>query len=351
MKSGVTAVIPTKDRYKSTLPLAITSVANQTYRVRKIIVVDDSPNPVNLSQDSLYRYIFRMLQHKKIDIWIEFGIHRGQSFSHQRGMELAETEWIWRLDDDNVAEPDCLENLIKAAEDDPDIAACGGLVLDPTNLLPWLPVIASNKIEDWALSLNVQWFRKGHKGIMDVDHIYSSFIYRKILGLEVGFPADLSPVSHTEETQFSYGLKRNGWRVIIQPEAVTWHYRCPEGGIRSYSDGSLWAQDSMKINNKLKQWGVELNKYQFIVLDNGLGDHICFRSILPEIREKYPGHIIVISCCYPEVFEDDKDIRIITIADAQIMGKRMDDYNLYKFMWDRNWKRSLADAFREMYIK
>ena len=351
----VTVVIPTKNRYESTLPMTLMSVINQTVLPKKIIIVDDSDDGyrTDLRGVWLYKTIFKTMDLKNIQWEVAFGPRKGVAWCHQIGLDKSETEWVWRLDDDNIAEPNVLQELLRTGEDKTTsplpVGAVAGLVIDPHNILETIPIIASNKIEDWELSLNIQWFRQGHRGNYSVDHLYSSFLYRRRAGSH-GFPKDLSPVSHTEETQFSFGMKLSGWDLIINPTVTTWHYRNSSGGIRTYTDGSLWAHDSYKFKEWLKTHGISLKKYRIVILDNGLGDHICFHKILPEIRGKYHDHTIVISCCYPEVFQDEPDIKIISIADAQVfMGINVEGYNIYKFMNDHQWSGSIVDAFRKLY--
>ena len=78
----------------------------------------------------------------------------------------------------------------------------------------------------------------------------------------------------------------------------------------------------------------------------GIGDHLVFSKILPDIKEKYGE--VTLACCYPELFEGED---CISIAKAKIMvGNNMDNYNVYKFCWDHAWKDSLENAFRGMYL-
>mgnify|MGYP001478772026 FL=1 len=70
-----------------------------------------------------------------------------------------------------------------------------------------------------------------------------------------------------------------------------------------------------------------------------------------EVKEKYKDKRLVLAVCYPEVFEDS-GVPLISIAEAEAMiGKEaIDAQNVYKFCWDRNWKKSLASAYREMFL-
>jgi hypothetical protein len=83
------------------------------------------------------------------------------------------------------------------------------------------------------------------------------------------------------------------------------------------------------------------------VLDNGLGDHLMFRTILPEIKAKYSN--LVLAVCYPEVFMDD-GVKMISIAEARTMITDIETQNIYAWCEANNWTGPLTDAFRKMYL-
>jgi glycosyltransferase involved in cell wall biosynthesis len=341
---SITAEISTAGRYFTTLPSAIISVAMQTYRPKELILYDDGEHR-DLRGDPMYQYLFGLLDEKKIKWKVGFGKKMGQVLNHQRALEEAQSDWIWRLDDDNIAEPDVLEKLIKNIT--PKTGAVAGVVLHPNRPIYDLPDFYSiNKIEDCQdpTMLNIQWFRQ--KGIKSVDHLYSTFIYRKEAGKH-GYNKDLSPVGHREETLFTYEMKRNGWDLLLDPEAITWHFRFNSGGIRGpYHTKESFDHDEQVFLNKLKEWGVTLRQNKIIVLDAGLGDHLVFKKVIPEIRERYPNQGLVIACCYPEVFKG-LDAKIISLQDAINYFGDINRFNFYRWLIEHNWKDSMEDAFRK----
>jgi len=338
----VTAYVSTRNRYHSTLPACLLGIATQTVAPKMVILFDDGDHR-DLRNVPIYRNIFAMMSSRGIEWHVFFTEGKGQVPNHQRALELADTEWIWRLDDDNVAEKDALEKMLAVA--DKETGAVGGLVLHPTHM-DNADGLASSEIADVMLGLNVQWWK--FTGIKEVDHLYSTFIYRKEAGRH-GYCMELSPVGHHEETIFTYQMKRDGWKLKVTPEAVTWHLREATGGIRTYNDPTLWEGDKIVFRRKLSEWGVKLNNHFFIVLDNGLGDHYAFRNILPEIRKQHKEDKIILAVCYKEVFEEEKDLNFIGIGHAKSYFGNLDRYNIYKWMWDNNWQGSIVDAFRKLY--
>jgi hypothetical protein len=344
-KIEVTAYISTSGRIHTTLPLAITSICMQTYKPKELILYLDGERP-DLRQDPMYQYLFGMLADKGIEWKVGFGEGKGQVLNHQKAIKEAKYEWLWRLDDDNIAEPDVLEKLVRNITD--KTGAVAGLVLHPNRQILELPPSYSyNKIEycEDPSQLNIQWFRQ--TGIKYPDHLYSTFIYRKAAS-DHGYRLDLSPVGHREESFFTYEMKRKGWDLIMDPEAVTWHFRYNTGGIRSASHHTKenFDHDADLFRKYLDECGVKLKTKKVIVLDNGLGDHLAFRRMLPEIYEED----MVIACCYPQVFKKFK-VTIISIADAVRLYGNLERWHIYRHMWDRNWKTSIVDAYRDLYKK
>jgi len=340
MKSNVTAIVSTKDRYYTSLPNLLVSIALQTVKPERLIIYDDGEQK-DLRSEPLYTNIFLLLQSVGVDWEVKFGKRMGQVHNHQSSIEDVKTEWIWRLDDDNVVEANCLENLLKNIET--NVGAIGGLVLDP-KLNQMNNTLASNDIEDIFLGLNIQWFK--WEGVREVDHLYSTFIYRKEAAKH-GYCLDLSRVGHREETMFTYEMKRSGWKLIVDSSAVTWHMRNDNGGIRSNTSASMWQHDEEIFRKKLQEWGVNPRNIKLIVLDSGIGDHFVFKKALALIKERHKD--IVLAVCYPQVFEDDKDLILISIAEARQMTN-IDEHNVYRWMDQRNWKESIEDAYLRMYI-
>jgi glycosyltransferase involved in cell wall biosynthesis len=339
-KYHVTTEISTKGRYATTLPLTLVAIAMQTRVPDHVIVFEDDVEGVDLRNIPTYNHIIRLLYSKKCSFEVIFGKKRGQHYNHQLAQEIAK-DLVWRLDDDVYPEPDVLEKLL--AQMGPDVGAVGGTIL--TNPLGPTPKICSNKIEDVLFAPNHQWFKGTTDHPIDVDHLHCSFLFKRGIAK---YNLDLSTVAHTEETQFTYEFRRKGFRVIFVPDAHTWHFRNPEGGIRSEHDPNLWEHDEQIFKAKLKEWGINLADTKFVFLDCGLGDHICFKLILPELQAKHKR--IVIACCYPEVFEGEEKVEMMSIAEASCMVGDGMRYNIYAWMIDHNWKTSIVEAYRKMYV-
>jgi hypothetical protein len=324
------------------------SVANQTVLPKKFILFDDGEKK-DLRNIPLYKYIFEILNHKQIEWQVVYG--DGFVPNQQHALEMAETEWVWRLDDDNIAESNVLEILLSNAAD--DVGAVAGCVYHPGMINPPVPT-SLRKIKDiFRNSGNIQWCKFDDK--IEMDSLYSTFIYRTIAGRQNGCFTNLSPAGHREDTLFTHQIKRNGWKLIIDPKAVTWHLRNPDGGIRTFNKHpEYWANDDEFLKKKLNEWGIESDKRKIIILNNGLGDHLVLKSVLPDIIEKNKDKEIFLASCVPEIFNDIKGITLISIAEAQMFcansGLNMDDFSVYHFCAKNNWTKHFSEAYKALYL-
>ena len=340
----VTCVISTKDRYDS-LAMTLMAVCNQSYKPKAVFVYDDGEQR-DLSQDPYYKHIFAAMYHNGIQGGCVFfnGSREGQVANHIRSLKDVKTELIWRLDDDNVPEYDVLEKLVKNIRD--DVGAVGGCVINSYNTGIHY---ASNKIEDIYLGKNEQWYLgQENKAPKEVDHLYSSFVYRKSIA---EYSLELSPAGHREETILTFQMHLKGYKNIFDPSARTWHFTNPKGGVRSFGNKNYFIQDERVFAKKMSEWGIIPNDYSFVVLRCGLGDHFAFKSILPlylnAIKDK--KHIFFVA--YPEVFKDVPNIELAPISDAECMfdAVQLNAMSIYNFMIKHRWDKSLPWAFKELY--
>ena len=338
----VTAHISTRGRYKTTLPLAIQSIALQSLVPKRLIIFDDGCDG-QFFKETIYVHLFNMLQSKGCHVDVVNGEGKGQVLNHQKAIDMSNTPFIWRVDDDNSAEPNVLEKLLANMGD--GVGAVAPCVHFPWITPPPLDISGSGLIGDVKCRNNVQWFK--FSGLQPVEHLHNTFLFRKEAASH-GYPNNLSVVGHREETIFSHEMVLRGWKLVVVGDAITWHLRDPDGGIRLFRDTSLWQSDETKFHEWATARNVKFNDYWLIVLDNGLGDHLAFVHVWPEIKEKarQKGQKVLLAVCYPEVFKNEP---VISIADAMKLEKDLGKHNVYNFMIQNNWKKSLIDGFRAMY--
>ena len=315
--------VATRGRYFTTLPLVLNAIINQTRPVDKLVIFDDNDEPQDMRSQMIYQYFFQMLDIRGIAWEWLYADKKGQHHIHQRANTMG-YEWVWRCDDDAIPEPNVLEMLYYYTED--GVGAVGGSVLTP----PYMPDTGSvtGLIDSIDSEPNIQW------GIIKeekhVDHLHCTFLYRAgVCDYNLG----LSRVAHREETIFTYGLHQKGYEILAIPNAVTWHMKNPEGGIRSETKQELYEHDEQIFRNILRY-----RDKTIVVLNCGLGDHIVFSHVLPSIPNAE------VFSCYPEVISGRP------IAEAISLFGDLDAWNIYKKMDQWKWKGDLESAYRKMYL-
>lgn len=313
--------IATRGRYKTTLPLALFAVANQTRKPNKLVIFDDNDEPEDLRLDPIYTNLFAMLNSKGIAWEVFFAPKKGQHHAHQMANQMG-YDWVWRVDDDCMPEPNVLENLSSYIAD--DVGAVGGAILTPGMSGNG----ATGAIKNIDLEPSLQWSEI--KSRTEVDHLHCSFIYRAgVYDYNLG----LSRVAHREETLFTYGLKKKGYGILAVPEATSWHLKSPSGGIRSETDRSMFAHDEYIFRNFMAN-----DDKTIVVLNCGMGDHIVFSHVLPKIKNP------LIFTCYPDIVPGG------SIAEAAHLFGDLDHFNIYKKMDQWQWTESLEKAFEKLYL-
>lgn len=315
--------VATRGRYTTTLPLVLSAIINQTRLPDKLVIFDDNDESQDMRENPMYRHLFAMMDIKGLKWEWLFAEKKGQHHIHQKANEMG-YEWVWRCDDDAVPEPNVLEQLCSYI--DTTVGAIGGSIFTP----PYIPdtSISTGDIDKIDLEPNIQW---GNINVTkEVDHLHCSFLYRA--GVH-DYNLGLSRVCHREETLFTWGLRQKGYKILAVPNAVTWHFKNPEGGIRSETKQEMFAHDEQIFRNFL-----QYRDKTIVVLNSGLGDHIVFSRILPSIRSP------IVFTCYPEIVPGK------SIAEAQNLFGDLDQWNIYKKMAQWKWKDSLENAYRKLYL-
>ena len=314
--------VATRGRYHTTLPLVLSAIVNQTRLPDKLVIFDDNDEPQDMRENPMYRHLFAMMDAKGLKWEWLFAEKKGQHHIHQKANEMG-YEWVWRCDDDAVPEPNVLEQLCSYI--DTTVGAIGGSILTQ----PFHDTSKSTGlIDNIDFEPNIQW---GNIYVTkEVDHLHCSFLYRA--GIH-DYNLGLSRVAHREETLFTWGLRQKGYKILAVPNAVTWHLKNPEGGIRSETQKELYERDEYIFRNFLRY-----REHNIVVLNSGLGDHIVFSRVLPDIANP------LVFTCYPEIVPGK------SIAEAQQLFGDIDQWSIYKKMARWNWKGSLEAAYRKLYL-
>jgi hypothetical protein len=316
--------VATRGRYFTTLPLVLQAIIHQTTPPDKLVIFDDNDEPKDMREEMIYQYFFRMLDIKKIAWEWVFAEKKGQHHIHQRANTMG-YDWVWRCDDDCIPEPNVLANLLNHINKK-NVGAVGGAILTPPNLFDTSK--STGKIADICSEPNIQW--NYIKQTKEVEHLHCSFLYRA--GVH-DYNLGLSRVAHREETLFTYGLFKKGYKILTVSNANSLHMKNPEGGIRAETKQEMYEHDEKIFRNIVGH-----SDKTIVVLNSGLGDHIVFSRILSNIPNP------MVFTCYPEIVPGR------SIAEAKALFGDLDQYSIYKKMDQWKWADSLENAYRKLYL-
>ena len=111
MKDLISIIIPVYN-VENYLHVCLNSVLKQTYQDFEIICIDDASTDSSLE---ILKYFEKKDSRIKV---LKNDSNKGQGYSRNRGLELAQGKYISFLDGDDWLSPDAFEILIQKAEQD-----------------------------------------------------------------------------------------------------------------------------------------------------------------------------------------------------------------------------------------
>lgn len=217
MGDKICIVVPVKDDF-DVFRKCVLSLLNLDYKNYEIIIVDDSEKGV--IKESSFPQAIRVIN--------SFG--KGPSYARNLAAKNTDAEFLAFTDSDCIVDKNWLKELLSGFKQRPDAVACGGIQK--------LPQDASEFERKIFLFMKKAGFitdymrRVKKKDIVEVNHNAScNVMYRRNIFLkEGGFLEGLWP---GEDVELDYRLKRKGYKIIFNPEAVVYHYRPKD--IKSFS--------------------------------------------------------------------------------------------------------------------
>ena len=255
----ITALVTTCNRYDTTLPLCLLSIVNQTKLPKRIVLVDDSKNKSFYSHPILL-HILTLCKFKNIDFDYYYGKSEGMVPAIKLGLEKITGGWVYKIDDDNVLNPDVFEILSSSIHE--GVGAVGGIYIDENSINKFEESDRYNKIEDIFFILNIQMVANQSSKIKEVEHLYSNYFFKK--NIEDPHPENLKPSGHREDTIFTHTIFRKGYDLLVVPQAKIYHLDIHnDNGNRMYR-GNYENYNENIFLEKLKEWEVIPKKFDIL---------------------------------------------------------------------------------------
>ena len=125
IKDKISVIMPVYNVNGEWLREAIDSILSQTYTNFELIIIDDGST--NDTPDILAEYV-----QKDSRIKIVKGEHKGISNALNKGLDVADGEFIARMDGDDISLPERFEKQINYLRQNPDVGIVGtNLVIFP----------------------------------------------------------------------------------------------------------------------------------------------------------------------------------------------------------------------------
>ena len=188
----------------------------------EVIVVD------NRSRDATPDLTKRFIQdHPQIRMVYVFEEKQGLSHARNGGAQVARSDLLTYIDDDAIADPRLLEEILKVFETCPSAGCVGGrIALELPEPIPWwyseplagyfsgfdLPVTSVIKISEiWQLPYGAN-FSVAKKALQEMG------------GFSIRLGRKGNDFSGGEETELAYRLAAHGYDLYYNPFAVVTHY-------------------------------------------------------------------------------------------------------------------------------
>ena len=212
----VLALLPTLGRDSERLRRCVDAVAAQTgdHRVALVCLVN-SPESGRVRELP-----------DAVEV-VECGLNLGWGGALRFGRTRGEAAYIWTVQDDMVAEPDCLDRLLQAVAGSADLAVVSPAAVGPDGLVPWGSL--GGRI---GADLEWTWFPPeacrpedlaGHEAVPVVAS-RGMLVRTSAWDAVGGTDPRLHPVMYSD-LDLCHAFERRGLRAAIVPDAIVVHAR------------------------------------------------------------------------------------------------------------------------------
>jgi GT2 family glycosyltransferase len=237
------------------IPL-LQSIKNTVSLDHEIIIVDDASTDDTVTWLQANYPMIRLIINQE---------NRGLAVNYAHILELAQGEYIFRLDADTQVQPECTKQLIEFLDTHPQVGVIAPQIVFPDGKVDLhsygLDTVGVwQSFKDFTFLYWKAWDQivkrwKSPK-IPDepirVDHVLgAAFMVRKRIISEIGLP-DVRVNFFRDETDWQYKIKERGWQIWYHPHASIVH-------VGGSSAGNMYIHG--KSRNLASMWQFIHNQY------------------------------------------------------------------------------------------
>ena len=150
---------------------------------------------------------------------------QGASFARNKGAELAKGNWLCFMDDDAVATPNFVENILAHIKQHPSIVGFGGRIIP--KYIPaepkWMSYYVSSLVGNFDYAPIAKAFEKG-KYPLESNMIVSKEIFETIAGFNNALPGVVGTLRiGGEGKELFYKILSLGHTIYYDPSIVVYH--------------------------------------------------------------------------------------------------------------------------------
>ena len=236
----VSIIIPVHNNFRYTYHLLISILNKNTNIPYEIIIADDMSKDETKIIEQYTKNIIVLHNEKKYNFLLNCN----------KASKYAKGKYILFLNNDSKVNYGWLDSLVNLIESDDKIGMVGSKLIFPNGKLQEAGGIVFNDGECANYGRYDNSDKPEYNYVKEVDYISgASILIRKSIWEKIGgFDERFTP-AYYEDTDLAFQLRKNGYKVIYQPQSILIHFE----GI---SNGK-------KLNSGIKKFQ-EINKFKFI---------------------------------------------------------------------------------------
>lgn len=225
-------IICTRNRLEPLLT-CLESIAQQTYPITQLIIVDSSDRSLNSMPE--FTDIFTAERFPDTDL-IYLHTQPGLTFQRNQGVTCANADVIFFFDDDTVLSPRYIEYLMETFQSCPEYGGGMGMIAGvrpiqkrPSDYLRRFFLLNYSAAEGQMQKSGLPTHSHGKSEFMDIEVLSGGLTaYRSCVLDEFTFDEAVTGYAYMEDVDFSYRVSRR-YRLFYDPRAVVEHHHAPIG--------------------------------------------------------------------------------------------------------------------------
>lgn len=201
----------------------LSSLAFQTFQNFEVILVDNGSSDESVS--------FVRKKYPSVVI-IENGVNLGFAGGTNTGIRVAKGEFILALNNDTIADPSFLEEIVRPMQADSHVGVCGSKMVFPDKRLNSTGICISRSGAAWDRGM----FEDDRGQYDREEEVFGACagaaLYRKAMLDRIGL-LDEDFFAYMEDVDLAYRARLAGWKCIYVPTARIVHYHGGTAGYKS----------------------------------------------------------------------------------------------------------------------